>query len=243
MPVPDLLLVAAVAVFALAAIAQAVSGFGGAMLAIPLLLVLGVDPGTAIAAATGVSLLISSLAWRREREHVEAPVVRRLVLAGLLGMPLGLLALLVLDEQVLARGIGVLILVAVALTALRVRLPDSGSAHGAAGVLSGALLTSTGMNGPPLVLAVAGAGLSARRVRATLQAVFVVQDVAAVGLFALAGVLDLEALVLIAAGAVGMPLGWAVGDRIFHRLSEQAFRRIVLLGLVGVALAAFVQSG
>ncbi|QIX25641.1 sulfite exporter TauE/SafE family protein [Nocardioides sp. JQ2195] len=240
---PDLtLLAAAVAVFALAATAQAVSGFGGAMLAIPLLLLLGVDPATAVAAATGVSLLMSARAWHRERDHVEVQTTRRLVVAGLLGMPLGLLALLVLDEGVLARGIGVLILVTVALTAFRVRLPASRSAHWAAGGLSGALLTSTGMNGPPLVLALTGTQLSARRIRATLQAVFAVQDVVAVGLFVVAGVLGLDALLLVVAGALGVPLGWAVGDRVFHRLSETTFRRIVLVGLVAVALAAFTQG-
>ncbi|WP_067439569.1 sulfite exporter TauE/SafE family protein [Nocardioides jensenii] len=240
---PDLILIAlaAAAIFALGAIAQAVSGFGGAMLAIPLLLLL-VDAPTAIAAATGVSLLMSARAWRQEREHVEVPLVRRLVVAGLLGMPLGLLALLVVDERLLTVTIGVLVLITVALTALRVRLPASAPAQWIGGVLSGALLTSTGMNGPPLVIAVTGAELPARRARGTLQAVFAAQDLVAVVLFVVAGVLSRDAVLLIAAGCLGIPLGWSIGDRIFHRLSEAAFRRIVLTGLVAVALTAFLQS-
>lgn len=243
-PVPDLLLLCLVAagVFMLSALAQSVSGFGGAMVAIPLLLLV-TDPADAIAAATGLSLVMSAWGWRREREYVDAPLARRLALAGLLGLPLGLVTLLMVDEVLLTRAIGVVVLLAVVLTAMQLRVPATPTAQRASGVLSGALLTSTGMNGPPLVLVMLGAGHPPRRMRATLQAVFTVQDVAAVGLFMLAGVAGWQVLLLVAVGCLAMPLGWALGDRVFHRLSEQTFRRLVLAGLVAVAVTALAQAG
>ncbi|NYG59941.1 hypothetical protein BJ980_002864 [Nocardioides daedukensis] len=235
------LALAAAAIFVLAALAQAVSGFGSALLAIPLL-VMVMDPVPAVVTATGVSLVISGTAWRRERAHVMVPVGRRLVLAGVLGMPLGLATLLLVSERALGIGIGILVLVTVAALACRVKVPDSPGMHWVAGMMSGALLTSTGMNGPPLVLAVHGVGGSARSTRATLQTVFTVQDLLALCAFALAGLFSQQVVIAMAAGCLGIPLGWAIGDRIFHRLSEQTFRRVILVGLSLAAVTSLVQT-
>lgn len=228
-------------IFVVAATAQAVSGFGGAMLAIPLLLLL-VDPATAVLAASAVGLALSGMAWRKERAHVVQPVARRLWIAGIIGMPAGLAVLLLVEARTLQFIIGVLILLTVAVLAARVQIRSSLGLQWGAGVLSGAMLTSTGMNGPPLVLVLGAAGVSARNVRATLQAVFTVQDVVAVALLALAGVVSRDALIVTGAGLVGVRIGWVVGDRIFHALSEEVFRRVVLVGLTGAAVTCLMHA-
>ncbi len=66
------------------------------------------------------------------------------------------------------------------------------------GVLSGALLTSTGMNGPPVVLMMQALRLPPRPFRATLQVIFFGQDAAAVAAFAVLGYLDPAVLVVVA---------------------------------------------
>src|SRR3546814_20319836 len=115
MPLGDLLTLglAAAAIFVLAALSQAVSGFGSALLAIPLL-VMVMDPVPAVVTATGVSLVISGTAWHRERSHVMVPVGRRLVLAGVLGMPLGPAPPLLVRQRPLGLRPGPLVLVPVA---------------------------------------------------------------------------------------------------------------------------------
>lgn len=236
-----LIALCAVAIFALGGLAQAVSGFGGSMVAVPLL-VLVVDPITAVVSATGVGLALSGLGWYRERDHVVVPLARRLAVAGFIGMPAGLAVLLLVQ----ARTLGLIIAVMLALTVLsilfKVRLPSSVGAQWGAGVLSGAMLTSTGLNGPPLVIAMRGTDESPRRVRATLQAIFSAQDVVAVAIFVIAGAFQPQALVAVAAGLIGIRVGWTVGDRIFHSLSPEAFNAIVLCGLGAAAVLCFVQS-
>ncbi|MFJ2704986.1 sulfite exporter TauE/SafE family protein [Streptomyces sp. NPDC087428] len=227
------LAVTAVGVFLLAALAQAVTGFGAALVAVPLL-TLVVDPVTAVVAATTVSLVLTAGSWRRERLHVDTGQARRLTLAGVLGMPLGLIALALSDEHTLSLLIGVALLVLVGLLSFGVRLPEGNVTTWTAGFLSGGLLTSTGMNGPPLVLALQG--LEPRRYRATLQAVFCGQDVVAVAIFVALGHVSPTALLLTAAGVLGLPLGWAMGDRVFRRVPAQRFRPIVLGGLGVIAL-------
>ncbi|MFE7712944.1 sulfite exporter TauE/SafE family protein [Streptomyces sp. NPDC057486] len=231
----DLLLAAAsFGVFLFAALAQAVTGFGSALVAVPLL-ALAVDPVTAVVATTTVGLVLTAGSWRHERLHADAVQVRRLTLAGVLGMPLGLVALALCDEHTLTRLIGGVLLALVGLLSLGVRLPEGGATAWTAGVVSGGLLTSTGMNGPPLVLALQG--LEPRRYRATLQAVFCGQDAVAVASFIAMGHLSTGVLLLTATGVLGLPLGWAIGDRVFRRVPAERFRLIVLGGLTVTAVA------
>ncbi|MDT0200830.1 sulfite exporter TauE/SafE family protein [Nocardioides sp. AE5] len=232
----------ALGIFVLAAIAQAVSGFGAAMIAIPLLLLV-VDPVTAVVAATCVSTVLSAYGWHRERDHVVVPLVRRLTVAAIVAMPAGLAVLLLVEASTLTRLIGVMLAITVLALALRLHLPAGRRSQVAAGAASGALLTSTGMNGPPLVLLMQATGEPPRRVRASLQAAFALQDVIAVALFATVGKVTGEVLLVSAIGVVGMRLGWALGDKVFHRISAGGFRVVVLVGLAAAAASSLVMAG
>jgi uncharacterized membrane protein YfcA len=218
-----------------AALAQAVTGFGSALVAVPLL-ALVTDPVTAVVVATGVSLLLSSGAAWRERAHIDVRPARTLTVAGVVGMPAGLLVLQLLDEPLLTAGIAATMLVLVVLVASGLRVP--GRALPVAGLASGALLTSTGMNGPPLVMALVGS--EPLRYRATLQAVFALQDLVAVAAFAVLGLLDRDAALLTVAGSVGLPLGWRVGDVVFHRIPASRLRHVVVGGLVLTGVSMLV---
>jgi uncharacterized membrane protein YfcA len=101
------------------------------------------------------------------------------------------------------------------------------------------------MNGPPLVITLQAMRLRPDSFRATLQAVFCSQDAAAVVGFVAVGQMSRTALVAIAAGLPGLPLGWLLGDRVFTRIDQDVFRRVVLGMLVvsAVAAAASVLTG
>lgn len=235
----DPLLLGAVAacVFVVAALAQAVTGFGSALVAVPLL-VLVADPVTAVVAATLVSLVLTAGAGWRERAHVEVPVARTLTLTGLVGMPVGLLLLALADAALLSAWIAGVLLVAVLLVARGVRVGPR--TVPVAGLASGVLLTSTGMNGPPLVMALLDREPQAYR--ATLQAVFAAQDLAAVAAFVVLGHLGSQAVVLAAGGVVGLPLGWWLGDLVFARVPAARLRPLVLGGLLVTAASMLVGA-
>ncbi len=233
--------VVALLVFTLAAATQAVTGFGLALVAVPLMAVL-LDPVAAVVATTTVSLVLTGLASCRERGHVERGVATRLTAAALIGMPLGLLVLTRLDERSLKTVIAVALLVLVGLLVVKVRLPAGAAMEYGAGVVSGVSLTSTGMNGPPLVLALQARDLPPRRFRGTLQVVFCAQDLVAVVVFISLGYLDAAVAVAAFAGAVGVPAGWRVGDRLFGRLPPERFRALVLSMLVLTALLALTTA-
>lgn len=235
----DQLLVAAAAagIFLLAALAQAVTGFGSALVAVPLLALI-TDPVTAVVVATTVSLVLSTGAAWRERAYVDPGRTRTLTLTGVVGMPVGLAALHLLEESVLTAGIAVAMLVMVALVASGLRIPAR--ALPVAGLASGALLTSTGMNGPPLVMALSR--MEPLRYRATLQAVFAGQDVVAVASFVVLGLWSRESALLVVAGVAGLPLGWRLGDAIFRRVPAHRLRHVVVAGLVVTGLSVLFSA-
>ena len=49
-------------------------------------------------------------------------------------------------------------------------------------------------------------------------------------------------LVAAAAGLLGMPLGWQLGDAVFQRLSPERFRVLVLAGLAATGTVALVGA-
>jgi uncharacterized membrane protein YfcA len=229
---------------ALAAFAQSVSGFGSALVAVPLLSVLA-GPRTAVVTITALSIAMTALATARERRHVQWQVAGALAATGLLGMPLGLVLLTALDPRALTLVIAALVLAVTVLLACGWSAHPGPWSRRSAGVLSGAMLTSTGMNGPPLVITLQAMRLRPDSFRATLQAVFCSQDVAAVVGFVAVGQMSRTALVAIAAGLPGLPLGWLLGDRVFTGIDPAVFRRVVLgmLLLSALAAAASVLTG
>lgn len=223
-----------------AATVQAVTGFGFAMVAVPLLALL-IDPVQAVVVATLVSLALTTLVVRRERAHVVGRTALRMTVGGLVGMPVGLFALTRLDVSTLRVVIAVVIAALVVLMLVGVRGGSGVISQWGSGVVSGALLTSTGLNGPPLVLTLQSIGLAPRAFRGTLQRVFQGQDLVAVLAFAVVGRVDVTVLVFSLAGIASIPVGWACGDRLFGRVSPERFRLIVMTTLLvtaGVSLLA-----
>jgi len=180
---------------------------------------------------TLVSLVLSGSSAVRERAHVDVAVASRLVAAGVLGMPLGLLLLRYAGDRILQVLMAVTVLGALILVLARVRVPPSRLTGSVSGVLSGVLLTSTGMNGPPLVLGVFAVRPEPRRFRGTLQAVLAAQDLAAVLGFVVIGLGVGALLPCVAVGVLASRGGWWAGDLVFVRIPVRAFDRVVAVAL------------
>lgn len=233
--------VAACGIFLVAALGQAVTGFGFSIIAMPML-VLVEDARSAVVSATVVGMLLGLRAVYGDRRHVEWPVVRGLALASVAGLPVGLLLLAVVDAGALKIGIAVVVLLTVALLLLGLRLPIGRGATGVAGFVSGFLQTSTGMGGPPLVLALQARGMRPIAFRTTLMATSLVQAVVALGGFVALGFIGLPVIVSVAGGVAGVPLGWRAGDWIFSRIRQERFRYVVLAGLVVTATVTLAAA-
>lgn len=139
----------------------------------------------------------------------------------------------------------VLTVVAGPQTAVVVMLPPGRRTELTAGALSGALATSVGTNGPPLVVAFQATGMPPGPFRATLAAAFAVQGSVALATFWAAGLVNAD---VGRAWLVGIPaavVGALAGDRVFARMDRSRFRGGVLLMLAAsgtLALASAVRG-
>lgn len=226
----------------LAAFTQAVSGFGFSIFAIPLLALL-IGPWDAVVLATVLSCVLSVGAAVVYRREVEWAVVLRVSASAVVGLPLGLLIAHLLPERVLTVVIAVcVVLAAVFVGLIRPRAAGAPSRGIAAGVLSGALLTSTGMNGPPLVLSFNRLPIGARRIRATLQSAFAVQDVLAIAGFAAVGRIGPSLGWLPLLMAPVLVAGWGLGALLFNRLPTRYFTRIAMWLLIATGCYAAISE-
>jgi uncharacterized membrane protein YfcA len=224
----------------LAGAVQSGTGFGFSLVAVPALAA-AYGPAAAVSTATLASLLQNSLTLAGERRRPEAlwRVVVTLVVAGLPGMALGAVVLKRAPDDALHLLVAVAVLGAVAARLLRGRKhePTNGVV---AGAIAGAMATSTGINGPPVVLHLLRRGITPMETRDTLAAFFVATGVLTVVALALAGTFDLApfAGVAILAAAAGQ----FIGRGVFMRLDAEQHERVTLGLLVVSAVVAAVPA-
>jgi uncharacterized membrane protein YfcA len=242
----DLLL--ALAVLTGAAV-QSATGFGFALVSGPALFAV-LPPAEAVTALLVLGIAVNLLVLLGGRDGaVRWGDAGRLVLAALPGLAGGALLLGVVPKQVLQVVVGVGVLVAVGLQVRRPRRAGPAAPPGAAaavGLLAGVLTTTTGTNGPPLVLWLERRRLGPADARRTISAVFLALNVlgavalAVAGRGGAAGRAVLLGLLLVAAVA-----GHVVGAAVFRRLDPRRFRvaGLVLCAAAGVAAIATGVAG
>lgn len=225
-----------------AAMVQAVSGFGFALLSVPLM-TLAVDAHTAVIVSTLTGVVVTtSLAWRL-REHADVVLVRRLAVAAYAGMPFGLAVFLLVGERTLLRLLGLAVVVAVLLLVAGVDLSARGRGlELGAGFVSGVLSTSVSTNGPPIVFALQARRMGADAFRGTITMVFAVCNLGAIAAFLLAGEVTRDGVRASALCVPALLVGQALGRPLQPRLQGERFRWLVLGLLTVVAIRTLWAS-
>jgi uncharacterized protein len=235
------LVVVAAAVFS-AALIQVLSGFGFALLSVPMM-TLAVPTKEAVIVTTLLGSGITTWQAWRGRRTVERVIARRLVLAAYCGMPLGLWVFITVDEDALRLGLGVSVLIAVVLLVAELDLSRAGhSLDYGAGFVSGVLNTSLSTNGPPLVFALQARGLQPDPFRSTINTVFAFCNIVGISLFFLAGKIDRDGLIAAAVALPALLLGQACGYPLRRHVHGERFRRLVLGLLVVAGISAIVNA-
>lgn len=227
---------------AIAAFTQAISGFGFSLLIVPpLSLVVGAKDSVVL--ANTMSSFVTLMMAVRLRGEVHRGLFARLFAAACVGMPLGLLVLVVIDPDWLQACIALLVMGSAALVWRRFRLRVSGVVPDAvAGLLSGILNTSTSMSGPPVVVYLQGRGIEHGRFRATLSAYFVAVGLVAVALFVASGRYDRTTWFEAAVALPALAAGWLAGNAVYGRLDPARFRGIVVGVLFVTAAIALLAA-
>lgn len=246
MTIPELpplpLLVATLAVALTAGLARGFSGFGSALIFIPLA---SAALGPQMAAATLVvvdnvtTLPLLPAAWRRaNRKDVGA-----LAAGALVGTPIGTWLLLRMDPVALRWGMCVLVVAMLVLLASgwRFRGKPALPLSLGVGLTSGFCSGASQMGGPPVVAYWLGGTTPMVEVRANIVLYFAASGLISTTAYLLGGVLDSRAVILAGMVLPVYALGVWGGARLFGLASEASFRRacfmlIALAALLGLPL-------
>jgi uncharacterized membrane protein YfcA len=237
--IADRRFIAAVAVAILAGVVRGFSGFGSALIFVPLMAAI-YDPRLATVSYLLVDypctmpFALRAMPQCKWREIVPA------IVAAAVAVPLGTMLQKASDPQLLRWGMAVFVLafVVVVASGWRYRGRHTAPAAGVAGFLSGFAGGATQMTGPPAILYWLGSAHGAAVVRANLLVFLFLVGTMLIASFALQGLMTPEPIALSVLLWPVYVLALAVGARWFRGASDQHYRRIAY---VIVAIAALVS--
>lgn len=238
---PTSLIIIALCVLFIGAITKAVLGFGDTLVAMPLLtLTLGLQVATPVSMLVAFS--VSCLMMVKYRQNLDLSAVWRLLLAAVIGIPLGVWGLKQLPEVWLTTFLGTLLIVVGLYYLRRPTLPARSEAYWTYifGFLAGVLGGAYNIAAPPLLVHGTLRRWSPAQYRSTLQGFFIVLDGLVMAGHFSAGLWTPAVLQLFLLSIPAMVLGFWLGNRINSRLSVPLYERLLYIALIVMGVMLLV---
>jgi uncharacterized membrane protein YfcA len=210
-------------------IVQSVAGFGFALLAVSLMVVV-IDLQSAVIISSFVGTLSNFLQSWQLRRNIDATMTKRFLLSTVIGAPAGLLLFIYANQSALKIVLGISILFGVLVLSRGLELQHISSwLDWLMGVLSGVLLMATSTNGPPLVFVLQARKIDPATFRATLNMVFLVSGAFGLVMFGLAGEIVRSDINMAAVSVPAMIIGVSLGGVVRKFVQQEFFKKIVLI--------------
>lgn len=226
----------------LAAMMQGMLGFGGALIAMPLLVALvGIQTATPVFALIGaLATLLNAIRWR---EYATPRDLVQLVVPAMVGIPLGVLLLSRVDASVVTGLLGVVLILYAAYNLLGWVLPPMKHAGWAylAGFSSGILSGAFNTGGPPVIVFAAAQQWPADQFRGNLQTYFLVISIFLLAAHGLSGHFTPDVWRMALYAVPALLFGQLVGVRLCRYLDGAQFRKLVLVFLLILGVQLLVQ--
>lgn len=232
--------IAAIVFFA--AVVQSLAGFGFAIIIMPVItLVLGVQTAAPMVALTALTVYVINVA--RYRREINASEVLRLAIASAFGVPVGIWLLANVDEALVTRFLGLVLILYGTYTLLRpvaARIPSRRWVY-PAGFLAGCLGAAYNTPGPPAVVYGSSQQWPKDEFRASMQVLFLVNAILVVGSHLVSGNVTSQVQTCYLYAIPAFALGIFVGSRVDHRVDGARFRTIVTAMILVLGLALLLQ--
>ncbi len=237
----DTTIVLVAAILFLATFTQSLAGFGLALVSMPLLAsTIGIRTATPLVALISVFVEAGLLLHYRAALKVQA--IWRLVVAAVMGAPVGVILLTGIPERLATTVLGVVV-AGYALYALaNFRLPRLRSARWAwiAGFLAGMLGGAYNTSGPPVIIYGDCRGWPRDEFKSNLQGFFIVISAAVLISHLVKGTITPAVVRYAVYAGPGMAVGALLGFASDRWFSPRTFRKIVLVLLVVMGIRMIV---
>lgn len=229
------------AIFLLAGFVQGLTGFGSALVAMPLLS-LCVDVKTAVPLCTLNSVVITTFLVLRLKKHMAWGRIVPLCLAAIPGLMVGISLLKQVSSRNLSVALGLLLLF-YSLYSLSVRImPRSLHRFWAyvAGFFSGAIGAAFSAGGPPAIIYATLNDWEKDEIKATLSGFFFFNSYLIASTHALSGMTTTAVLSLFLYAAPFVFTGTILGSLYYGRVNKERYLRVIYFFLAGMGVMMIV---
>jgi uncharacterized membrane protein YfcA len=228
-------------IFLLAGFVQGLTGFGSALVAIPLLSLI-VDIKTAVPLCTLNGLIITTyLAWKLRR-HLAWDKIYPLFLGSIPGVLVGVTLLKEVDSTYIRLGIGVL-LISYSLYNLLVSPCPLNPGRGwgyLAGFLTGTISAAFSAGGPPSIIYTAMTSWKKEEIKATLSGFFISSGLFTATAHAVSGLTTLTILKIVAVTAPAVLAGTTLGSQVSGRINRKTYLQLIYGFLIVMGIMMIV---
>jgi uncharacterized membrane protein YfcA len=228
----------------LAAAVQSLSGFGFALMVMPLAAIaLGLQTAAPLVAL--VALALNTINVLRYRQDLNLREMARLGLASALGVPAGIWALVSVDEALILRLMGLILVLYAGYTLARPAAPRRCSDRWAypAGLAAGWLGAAYNTPGPPVVVYGALRQWPKGEFRAVLHGIFFLNGVLVVASHAVARRLTPQVLTSFVYAVPALLLGVLLASRVDRGLNRERFRTLVTVMILVLGSSMILGLG
>ena len=223
-----------------------ITSFGFAMIAVPLLN-LFFPLQTLIPILILYGVIMNLILLLPLYKNVQRNNMVYLVLAGIIGTPLGAFLLLHLDESILKITIGIVIIIFAwtIYTGHAIHIKNEKFGNITAGLLSGILSGSTTMSGPPIILLYSNNKVEKQIFRANLALYFLILNIVTVPSLYFNGLLTPRIVhygLLYFPSLVAGGIGILIGSKIGNKINNEVFTKLTLILVLIMGVLSIFSS-
>jgi uncharacterized membrane protein YfcA len=230
-------------IFLLAGFVQGMTGFGSALVAMPLLS-LCIDVKGAVPLCTLSSVVITTFLAMRLKKHLDWRKIFPLCIAAIPGIFVGITLLKKVDSASLSIGLGVL-LIAYSCYSLLVKSRPR-TIHPAwsymAGFLSGAIGAAFSAGGPPTIIYATQSDWNKDEIKATLSGFFLFNSYCNATAHAVSGMTTVSVLSLFLYAAPCVLLGTVLGSHCYGRMERAVYLKVIFAFLILMGTMMIVSA-
>lgn len=217
-------------------------GFGDALFGMPLLvMVTGIHTAAPLMAL--FAILMAFLILIKNRKSVNFKMSWKLIIAALLGVPVGLVYLSEINENLVNLILGIFIIIFAILRLVKYAPKKKAPPviNYIVGFVSGILGGAYNTNGPPVIMLLSVQNWPAEKFRSTLQSYFFFTGLGVVGGHIAWGNVSAEVIELYLLGMPALILAWWLGEHFFKRFNSERFYAWVYLLLIAIGTGLIIK--
>ncbi len=240
---PVTILLIAMIIMFFAGMMQGLAGFGFSLVSVPILIML-IEPTLMAPMIIIHSIVINFALFLKIRQDAELKRIWPLIVAGIAGLPFGVLLLLAIDPQSFKLIIGIfIVLFGIAyLMDFRKELKNEKLTFMPVGFISGVLNSSITLSGPPVIFCLTNQGVEKKIFRANMISYFLFLNLATIPFFIWKGIFTGEVVNFSLILLPGMILGAGIGSILVTKVCERTFRNIALIVTIGSGLLSIITG-